>query len=131
MRTLCPPQKVLRDFKRGSQLGPYEAHVPHSAQGIEKLWRIAQSFAKLPRPGASSFNFRRAPAFNGDERWADGKLQAQFPLDALGVIRQSLEQIDRCTETSDCIGMRRALHGLLARAAEVFDRLVDVIAVTI
>src|ERR1700687_3487888 len=112
LRGLCPPQKLLGDFKSGFQLGSNEVHVKHSGQSREKLWGIAQSVAELARPRGGSLNLRRAEALSGNERRPDRELQAQFPLDTLGAIRESLEQVYRSTEIGDCIGMRGALHRL-------------------
>jgi hypothetical protein len=58
------------------------------------------------------------------------QLKEQFSLNTLGPVGQLLQQIYRCHEILDRIEIRGALDRLLARAAEIFECLIDVIAVT-
>ena len=78
--------------------------------------------AQLSRTGVDSFHFRGGIALGGHQRWAQGDLQREFPLDALGGIRQSLEQLEGCGQLVDRFRVRRPMQGLVSGKLEVVHR---------
>src|SRR5260370_15927364 len=102
-----------------------------STQGGETLRRVAPALTELPHTSVSSLRFRRGLAFSGDYGGANGQLEEQFLLNALGVIRQSLEKIYSRTQATDPFRIGGALRRLLARPPQVFDRLGEVIAASV
>ena len=89
------------------------------------MWGFPYLPAQLSRPGVGCFHFRGRMAFGEYQRHAQGSLQREFLLGALGRIRQSCEQFQSFREMTDRFHIGRTLHGALSCLLPVGNGLRD------
>ena len=100
LHALGQAQELLPQLARRLELRPHQIKHPQSPQHREELRGLPHLLAQLPRPGVGLFHFRGRIALGGHQRRAQGELQRQFLLGALGGVRQGLEQLQPLGEVS-------------------------------
>ena len=102
-------------------LGPRGIEDPQSPPNRKKLWRLASQLADFASPRIDLSHLWRSESFGRDERRADRKLERKLLLEAVGTLRQGVEQFLRLGEVGDRFRVRRPPHRLLGRSLEIRD----------
>ena len=87
-------------------LGPQKIKPIQASECLETLRRLSDLTAELPRAGIDPFHVRGGQPLGGRQRRAEGDLQGELLLDALGGIWQRLKQRQPLREVTDRFHMR-------------------------
>src|SRR4029453_2890182 len=103
-------------------LPPYQITLPQAEQYVEELRGFAGLLAELPRPGIGLLDFRGSHALGRHQCWTKRDLHSEFLLEALGGVRQSLEQRQSPGKVRDSLPIGIALQGILGGLLAIVHR---------
>ena len=116
-------QTLLPQLARRLVRPPPVIELPESPQDGEELGRLAHALTERPRPGIGVFRLGGGKALRDHQRRAQGGLQEELLLDALGGLRERLEHREPRRQVADRLQVGGARHRPLACPLPVPDGL--------
>jgi hypothetical protein len=113
---------LLAKFTRRLVVCPHQVQRPQAPQDAEELRGAALLLAQLACAGVRFFYLGGSVAFGRYEWPAQGNLQHEFLLEALGSLREGLEQLDPFGEVADRFSISTSLGGILPCLAQILHR---------
>ena len=113
--TLRQREKLGPDLGRRVELRPLPIEHVQPHQDTEQLRCLFDLLAQRSRARVGALHLGRRVALRGHQRRAEGGLERQLLLDAVGRIGQALEKLQGRGEVADRLDMGRTRRGLVAR----------------
>src|SRR5712692_396864 len=119
LHALGQMQQLSPQLARCFMLRPCDIKRPQSYQHWEELWSFPHLQRQLSCPGAGALYLRGRIPLGGYQSRAQGGLQEQLLVRALGGVWQGPEQLQPLGEVTDRFLIGRTLDGSLARLLPV------------